>query len=80
MLQQSGKQQRPLSLQTLNRHLPKKIREKRNIISIGNDDLVCDVGPMFRALKMALKYLLDKQYNTDISELTRIFGGEAKVI
>ena len=30
----------------------------------------------FRALKMALKYLLDKQYNTDISELARIFGGE----
>lgn len=29
---------------------------------------------------MALKYLLDKQYNTDISELTRIFGGEAQVI
>ena len=26
---------------------------------------------------MALKYLLDKQYNTDISELTLIFGGEA---
>lgn len=32
----------------------------------------------FRALKMALKYLLDKQYNTDISELTRFFGGEAR--
>lgn len=31
----------------------------------------------FRALKMALKYLLDKQYNTDISELALIFGGEA---
>lgn len=31
----------------------------------------------FRALKMALKYLLDKQYNTDISELVRIVGGEA---
>lgn len=30
----------------------------------------------FRALKMALKYLLDKQYNTDISELALIFGGE----
>lgn len=29
---------------------------------------------------MALKYLLDKQYNTDISELTQIFGGEAQVI
>mgnify|MGYP000946727567 CR=1 FL=1 len=27
---------------------------------------------------MTLKYLLDKQYNTDISELTRIFGGEAR--
>lgn len=23
-------------------------------------------------------FLLDKQYNTDISELTRIFGGEAR--
>ena len=34
----------------------------------------------FRALKMTLKYLLDKQYNTDVSELTRIFGGEAQVI
>jgi len=30
----------------------------------------------FRALKMALKYLLDNQYNMDISELARIFGGE----
>lgn len=34
----------------------------------------------FRALKMALKYMLDQQYNTDISGLTRIFGGEAQVI
>ena len=34
----------------------------------------------FRALKRTLEYLLDKQYNTDISELTRIFGGEAQVI
>lgn len=32
----------------------------------------------FRALKMALKYLLDNQYKTDISELVRIFGGEAR--
>lgn len=32
----------------------------------------------FRALKMALMYLLDKQYNTNISELARIFGGEAQ--
>ena len=27
---------------------------------------------------MTIEYLLDKQYNTDISELTRIFGGEAR--
>lgn len=27
----------------------------------------------FRALNMTLKYLLDKQYKTDISELTRFF-------
>jgi len=27
---------------------------------------------------MTLKYLLDMQYNTDISELTQIFGGEAR--
>lgn len=30
----------------------------------------------FRALKIALKYLLGKQYKTYISELARIFGGE----
>ena len=32
----------------------------------------------FRALKMALMYLLDKQHKTDISGLRRIFGGEAQ--
>lgn len=25
-----------------------------------------------------IDFLLDKQYNTDISELTQIFGGEAR--
>ena len=30
----------------------------------------------FRALKRTLEYLLDKKYNTNVSELTRIFGGE----
>lgn len=25
-----------------------------------------------------IDFLLDKQYNTDVSELTRIFGGEAR--
>lgn len=27
-----------------------------------------------------IDFLLDKQYKTDISELTRIFGGETQVI
>ena len=31
----------------------------------------------FRALKRTLEYLLDKQYKTDISELTQIFNSKA---